>query len=567
MANPESSDKHGPSSLVWTLLAVVVLAGLGAATFFLTRDRGARDEKVSEPAKPDETTAPVGVALAKGKDLYTNYCGQCHGDKGEGDGPAARFLFPKPRNFTENLFRIVSTDNRVPTDQDLMQVITNGMPGSAMFPFGNLSEGDRKELVAYVRHLTRNAYEDRYRKQVAEEKQQLDLEDMAQTLNAVLLPGHAVPIPADLPQKSGESVTRGAAIYKTTCAPCHGLTGKGDGVQDQKNADGTPTRPRDFTRGIFKGGRDFAQLFHRVWIGMPGSPMPASNSDLKPNQVADVLQYVLSLSSEAAQSKVEHRRSMVVAKKVQAGLAGDIAESAWAAAAPIPVVVSPLWWREYSEPELKVQAVHDGQTVAIRLTWHDDTRNDRIVRIQDFEDMAAVQLFKGTREPFIGMGMADRGVDVWLWRASWLGNPASFPDVDTAYPNMEVDMYPFERAASGDRLHAPGLQPREFITAEAAGNLRSDSSARFTGHSLEAKGVGTLTMRPRLSQLVAAHGIWKDGRWTVVLKRPLQIKEPDVGVNLSPGDTLSIAVAIWDGAARDRNGQKLVSIWHDLKLE
>ena len=29
----------------------------------------------------------------------------------------------------------------------------------------------------------------------------------------------------------------------------------------------------------------------------------------------------------------------------------------------------------------------------------------------------------------------------------------------------------------------------------------------------------------------------------------------------------SIGFALWDGAARDRGGQKLVSIWHDLDLE
>lgn len=567
MAHADSSDKPSRPSAVWTLLVIVVLALMGAATYFLTRDRGGREEKISDPAQPVKPEASSDSALAKGKELYANYCAQCHGDKGEGDGPAAKFLFPKPRNFTENLFRIVSTDNRVPTDQDLMQVITQGMPGSAMFPFGNLSEGERKELVAYVRFLTRSSYEDRYRKQVAEEKQQLDLQDMAQTLDAVLIPGHAVPIPAALPPRGPEAIARGAAIYKTTCAPCHGVTGKGDGVQDQKNADGTPTRPRDFTRGIFKGGRDFAQLFHRVWIGMPGSPMPASNSDLKPDQVADVLQYVLSLSNEAAQGKVEHRRALVAAKKSESRLDGEIPNSVWVGAGPVSVVVSPLWWREYPEPDLKVQALHDGQTLAIRLTWNDATRNDRIVRIQDFEDMAAVQLFKGAREPFIGMGMADRAVDVWLWRASWSGNPATYSDVDNAYPNMEVDMYPLERRADGGSLHALGQQPPGFITADAVGNLRSDFSARFSAHNLEAKGVGTMTMRPKLSQLVAANGVWKDGHWTVVLKRPLQSKAADTGISLMPGDTLSIAVAIWDGAARDRNGQKLVSIWHDLKLE
>jgi DMSO reductase family type II enzyme heme b subunit len=48
--------------------------------------------------------------------------------------------------------------------------------------------------------------------------------------------------------------------------------------------------------------------------------------------------------------------------------------------------------------------------------------------------------------------------------------------------------------------------------------------------------------------------------------RPLAAT-PDTGISLASGDKLSIAFALWDGEARDRNGQKLVSVWHDLKLE
>jgi DMSO reductase family type II enzyme heme b subunit len=75
-----------------------------------------------------------------------------------------------------------------------------------------------------------------------------------------------------------------------------------------------------------------------------------------------------------------------------------------------------------------------------------------------------------------------------------------------------------------------------------------------------------LTFRPRVSQVTSAHGGWKDRRWTVVLRRRLQVS-PDVGLELSGGARCSIAFALWDGAARDRDGQKLVSIWHDLELE
>ena len=52
----------------------------------------------------------------------------------ERTGIAARFLYPKPRDFTSAEFRLVTTTNLVPTEDDLFQVITRGMPGSAMFP-------------------------------------------------------------------------------------------------------------------------------------------------------------------------------------------------------------------------------------------------------------------------------------------------------------------------------------------------------------------------------------------------------------------------------------------------
>jgi len=42
---------------------------------------------------------------------------------------------------------------------------------------------------------------------------------------------------------------------------------------------------------------------------------------------------------------------------------------------------------------------------------------------------------------------------------------------------------------------------------------------------------------------------------------------PLLSVRLKPGAQVSLAVAVWDGAGGDRNGQKSVSIWHQLELE
>ena len=101
-----------------------------------------------------------------------------------------------------------------------------------------------------------------------------------------------------------------------------------------------------------------------------------------------------------------------------------------------------------------------------------------------------------------------------------------------------------------------------YLTARAAGNPNA-KPGQSAGH-LGAGGLGSTTFRP--TQAVTARAAWKDGRWVVVLRRPLDLKAED-GLPLAPGAKCSIAFALWDGAVRDRGGQKLVSIWHDLKLD
>lgn len=228
------------------------------------------------------------------------------------------------------------------------------------------------------------------------------------------------------------------------------------------------------------------------------------------------------------------------------------------AAPTATIVTSPLWWREYPDPELAVAAVHDGRTLAVRLTWRDASRNDAVVRPEDFEDMAAVQLYKGGPEPFLGMGSEAGHIDLWQWRAGRTR--------DAALANSKLDDYPFDAPQYPGLLRDKSKLPPDQYTARAAGNQLASADAHGGASSLTAKGVGSTTMRPRASQTVTAKAAWKDGRWTVVLRRPLAVGAGD-GIGLAPGDRCSVAFALWDGAARDRNGQKLVTIWHDLTVE
>lgn len=435
-----------------------------------------------------------------------------------------------------------------------------------MFPFGHLPPEERRALIEVVKRFVHDGVVDRVKKEAAEFNEEVKPEELASALKNRMDPGPRIVVPADLSKQDQGSEARGRELYVKSCATCHGDTGKGDGVQEQKDEFGVPIRPRDFTRGIFKGGRDRDQLYARITLGVPGTPMPASPL-LKPSDVGDMINYILSLSNPATAEKVEHKRTRIVARKLSTQLAEIIADSAWTNPS-IPIVISPLWWRDGADPDLHVQAIHDGQALAIRLTWRDASRNETTVRPQDFADMAAAELFQGdrTQEPFLGMGAHDGTVDLWLWNAAAQADRAAYADVDSTYPHMSIDVYPFEKTGDTTRPHATERQPKEFLSAWAAGNQRSDPTHVLPGSNLQARGFGSTTLQPRTSQLVVSQGQWRDGTWSVVLRRPLLVAS-EAGIPLEPGQRRSIAFAVWDGAARDRNGQKLVSIWHDLELE
>jgi mono/diheme cytochrome c family protein len=99
-------------------------------------------------ADPDDS-----ARLERGLSVFREECARCHGQEGRGDGPRAAFLYPKPRNFARGSFRIASNEGNFPTDSDLLRVIREGMPGSAMPPFPHLTDADSEAVVAAVKHL------------------------------------------------------------------------------------------------------------------------------------------------------------------------------------------------------------------------------------------------------------------------------------------------------------------------------------------------------------------------------------------------------------------------------
>lgn len=545
----------------------VVAAGDEAAT-----DAAPSIEAVQEQLPVVESV--LAAAADQGKNLYVVHCASCHGNTGDGNGLAAPFLFPKPRNLRAGRFRLVSTDNSVPTREDLAAVLERGMPGSAMPPWRHLTQEQRDALVDEVIRIRREGVRDEYVQQLKDDEGLTD-EDIAEAdvqeeiddyVDELTTPGKSTEVPS-FQSPTGEAIAQGKEAYvKFACVSCHGETGRGDGVQEMFDDEKMPTRPRDFTLGIFKGNHDESSIYRRIAYGMPGTPMPGS-STMTPEQMVNLVHYIRSLSTEEQRQAAIPRRETIVAQRVDA-IPQSAEQDAWENSKAIPIRVFPLWWRDEADPVVRVQALHDGDSLALRLSWADATRDDYALRSESFEDAAAVQMFRGPTEPFLGMGDRSSPVDMWFWDSDRQHGQMAVKD---QYPNAVVDIFPFsEKVATSTDLDRPGArmsdQPDVSMPARASGNQIVPPAEGAGGSSLHAAGPRTITFRPKENQLVKATGEWQDGRWTVVLTRPLSTPSEADGVSLKPGETASTAFALWNGSRQDRNGQKLISIWHDLKL-
>jgi mono/diheme cytochrome c family protein len=509
------------------------------------------------------------VAQRKRADsLYEQHCATCHGLKGDGNGLAARFLFPKPRNFQAGRFRLVSTVNKVPAMSDLDLVLTRGMPGSSMPPWPSLGDKDRRLLAERVMEFRREGVRERERKSAAEFDEKVDESELAELVQDATSPGPAVDV-EPLPPRTPESIVRGRELYLTRgCAACHGNDGTGRVFQKMVDEEGLPATPRDLTQGIFKGNPDEISIYRRTQTGIPGTPMPATQQ-MTHEQISDLVYFVLSLSDEKTRKATILNRTTITAAAVRE-VPDDPDDARWQVVVPVHLRMTPLWWRPDFDPILEVRALHDGQSLALSLSWGDPQPDTNGGKVEAFRDAAAVQLFQGDGEPFLGMGAPGKAVELWLWDAD--RQKGTIVDVEEVNPNTVVDNYPpAEGAAESAEYSRPATrtaaQPGEYLSARAAGNPFAAVPGSPSASALEAGGPGSVTFRPPTSQLVRSRGIWREGRWKVVLIRPLTAKGSAVPVPLKPGARASLAFAVWDGGKRDRDGMKLITIWQDLVLQ
>jgi len=476
---------------------------------------------------PSASTEPP----SRGAALFARHCAVCHGQNGDADTPVAALLMPRPTRFRDGLFKLVSTTNGVPTDDDLAATLRRGMPGSTMMSWGWLPETDLRELAREVRRIAVRGRTEQIVRTAAIAQRPVSIEQAAAEAERALTPGATIEVGS--PVESGDAnAAAGKRLYEQHCAACHGADGRGLPATRQWPTDGTWLWPRDFTSGYLRGGLSHRELAFRIRAGMPGAHMPPAS--LSTAETALVVQHLQRLIPEAAgDHHAQWRRTVRVAKSAAVPAAND--DDVWAKVDAVRLPLAPLWWRDDAVNEAWLRVVHDGREIAMRLEWADASRDDQARPDLRMGDGAAIQFARAIDPPLFAMGSPDDPVNVWRWHAFDPKATAGMVDlVARLHDALDVPVgttMPAPRTESLP-LHGIGSPP-----AETESGLPLDVTTR-----------------------------WSDGRWTVTFRRSLAARSHDEVDLAVPGPVL-MAFAVWDGRVDTHPGSKAITTWHVLDLQ
>lgn len=247
--------------------------------------------------------------LGYGREIYNASCAGCHGASGDGAGPAARWLTPRPRNFRKGRFKFTSTaTGERPLAADLLRSVTNGLPGSAMPSFRLWSGEARAAVVEYVRFLSIQGEFEELALQLARDDEELP--DAAETFDIVRerwspAKQHRVFPSVAETASDAASVERGRALFndpqRGSCFSCHGSGGRGDGPTADAFKDdwGYPIRPRDFGAGVFRSGDDAQALYLAIATGIKGTPMGSFAGMFSGEEIWDLVHFAKDVAARA----------------------------------------------------------------------------------------------------------------------------------------------------------------------------------------------------------------------------------------------------------------------------
>lgn len=231
---------------------------------------------------------------------------------------------------------------------------------------------------------------------------------------------------------------------------------------------------------------------------------------------------------------------------------------------PQNVVVPRL--KEAGAKRIDARALYDSQRLSFLLEWSDAHMNVDLGTVTQYRDAVAVQF---PTNPADGptsfmMGQSDRPVTIYHWKSDW--QFGRLHDVDEAYPNMYADWYQQSGVDVGQIPEATDYLTKgapEYLTAAAAGNAIADPrTQQETGPVQKMRAEGFGTIEPDEVQDAQGTGEWRDGGWRIVISIP----RTQGSFSFQEGAMIPLAFAAWDGSRDERNGQKAISQWKNMRL-
>ena len=445
----------------------------------------------------------------RGKEIYLKRCVWCHGDEGDGLGPAAKRLNPPPRDFSLGQYKIKSVvfDWDYASDDDIFRMIRDGMPGTAMPEWGDvLSEQDMWDLVIYLKTFAG----------IEEEE-----------------PGAVIDYGKQI-ESSEQSIAEGKRLFHDNdrCSECHGLEGRGDAIKRLKGDNGERTWPRNLTKPwTFRASAEPKDIFTRVSTGIPGTQMPnfadpKSKKKLTIEERWHVANYVISLTGKGAPVRAE--KTVIKAARLEGALPVAPDDPRWAGVEPatfylVPQIIAKDRFFTPSNDTISVRAFYNADSIAMLLEWDDRTKSipgdpkaQEIAGPDMGEDRVAIQLPvaipEGAKKPYFIRGDAALPVNLWQWGSGTTEQPESI-----------------------SLSNARGMENMEDRDAVAVG--------------------------------LTAAGAYENGTWRVVMTRPLAAGDAETDLQFAEGSFIPVAFSAWDGSNGEAGTKHTLTAWYWLLLE
>ncbi len=210
-----------------------------------------------------------------GRKVYEKYCIGCHGEKGDGNGIAAKNLIIRPRDLTSGVFKFKSSPaGTLPSADDLKKIITYGLPTSSMPSFRLMPDVEMDAVIKYIMTLS----------------ERWKMEESGEPIGPVSAP-EFVGTPG--------SINKGKQLYSERCAMCHGEENEVSsvsftlrwGAEQCKDL----ARPANFNNRIIKRGSRVEDIYRSIILGVEGTPMLSFKNLLSDEDRWHLTSYILKI--------------------------------------------------------------------------------------------------------------------------------------------------------------------------------------------------------------------------------------------------------------------------------